>query len=118
MALNKEIIGSNGVSISYHRIVKMDIWVNFKNHIEVASYINSDGRTKAKILNEAQEKGEDIKDIARPYIIASFYTAPYDESMSIVDAYNYLKTLPEFEGAEDIFDSEEQKAEALSLSKK
>lgn len=116
MALSKEIIGSNGVLISYHRIVKMDIWVNFKNHIEVASYINSDGRAKEKILDEAQEKGEDVKDVAKPYIIASFYTAPYDESMSIIDAYNYLKTLPEFEGAEDIFDSEEQKAEVLSLN--
>lgn len=112
MALNKEIIQPNTVKTTYHRIVRLDILVNVYNFIEVASYVDYDAR-KAQIVMESSN--EDMG-LTFPYIYTSYYDLPYDESMSIIDAYNYLKTIPEFEGAEDIFDSEEQKAEALSLN--
>ena len=37
-----------------------------------------------------------------PYKVAITYETDYKENMTVKEAYDYLKTLPEFEGAEDI----------------
>ena len=37
-----------------------------------------------------------------PYKVAVTYEKEYEENMTVEEAYEYLKTLPEFEGAEDI----------------
>ena len=37
-----------------------------------------------------------------PYYNAEYLNAPYDSEMTITKAYVYLKTLSEFEGAEDV----------------
>ena len=40
--------------------------------------------------------------ISFPYYDAQYLHPDYDGTMTIVKAYEYLKTLPEFEGAEDV----------------
>lgn len=90
MALLKPIEQDDGVTTSYHRILYLQSMINSHVSIAVVSYINEEGRRR--------DNGEGI----RPYRSATTYEKEYVENMTIEDAYAYLKTLPEFEGAEDI----------------
>ena len=89
MALLKEIVQDNGVITKYHRILYIQSTINNHDSIAVVSYIDREGRERE---NSAKE----------PYKVAITYEQEYQENMTIEDAYAYLKTLPEFEGAEDI----------------
>ena len=91
MALYKPIKQDDGVTTNYHRILYCQITTNQQNSIAVISYINNESRNDEK---------ENI--IAKPYSKAITYETEYDETMTIEKAYEYLKTLPEFEGATDI----------------
>lgn len=91
MALYKAIRQDDGVTTSYHRILFLTKTVNRQNSIAVLSYVDDEARTREQ---------ESI--IAQPYQKSVTYECAYDENMTIVDAYAYLKTLPLFEGAEDI----------------
>lgn len=91
MALKKEIRQDNGVVTNYHRILFIQSIINSHTSISVLSYIDEDGRKQ-----ENTEKP--------PYKIAITYCTDYIENMTVKKAYEYLKTLPEFEGAEDILD--------------
>lgn len=91
MALYKPIKQDDGVITNYHRILYSQITTNKQNSIAVISYIDNEARDNEK---------ENI--IAKPYSKAITYETEYDETMTIEKAYNYLKTLPEFEGATDI----------------
>ena len=51
---------------------------------------------------EGKYKNVDDGLIPFPYYNAEYLNAPYDGEMTIAKAYAYLKTLPEFEGAEDV----------------
>lgn len=111
MALKKNITREDGVTTSYHRIVRMDIMTNVRNLLEVASYVDDSSRQRQIQYEKEQEirakakpaERKDI-DVTQPYIHTSFHTIPYDQNMNIVGAYEYLKTLPEFEDAEDILE--------------
>lgn len=113
MALKKNIVREDGVTTSYHRIVRMDIMTNVRNFLEVASYVDNSSRQKQIQYEKEQEamaktkpsEREDIN-ITPPYIHTSFYTIPYDQNMNIVGAYEYLKSLPEFDGAEDVLEKQ------------
>lgn len=89
MALLKPITQRDGVVTNYHRILLMQSVINSHTSISVLSYINEEGR-----------QNEDSED--PPYKSAITYETDYVENMTIENAYNYLKSLPEFEGAEDI----------------
>lgn len=91
MALYKEIKQDDGVVTNYHRILYVMSTINKQISIAVLSYTDSDAR-------------ENEKDavIAQPYCKSVTYETPYDPSMNAQTAYNYLKTLPQFEGATDI----------------
>ena len=91
MALYKEIRQSDGVTTKYHRILFVMQTVNRQNSIAVLSYVDEDSR-------ESESNG----DMAQPYQKSITYEVAYDPNMTIETAYNYLKTLPQFEGAEDI----------------
>lgn len=91
MALYKEIRQEDGVTTSYHRILFLQTTVNHHNSIAVFSYVDDIARANEK---------EHI--IAQPYVKCITYETAYDETMTIEKAYEYLKTLPEFEGATDI----------------
>lgn len=91
MALLKQITQDDGVITDYHRILFLNFMVNSHISIAVLSYANETARSNEK-----------NKVIAQPYKRSVTYETPYDESMTIETAYDYLKTLPCFEGAEDV----------------
>lgn len=91
MALYKPIRQSDGVTTNYHRILFLQQTVNRQNSIVVLSYVDQDSRTD-----------EQTNVLEQPYQKSVTYETAYDESMTIASAYEYLKTLPQFEGAEDI----------------
>lgn len=91
MALSKDILQEDGVTTSYHRILFLMKTINRQNSISVLSYVNSASRDNEKELV-----------LAQPYHKNVTYELPYDEAMTVADAYAYLKTLPQFEGAEDV----------------
>lgn len=91
MALYKEIKQDDGVVTNYHRILFVQITINKHISIAVLSYVDNDSRDAEKDLV-----------IARPYLKNVTYEIAYDPSITIERAYDYLKTLPEFEGATDV----------------
>lgn len=114
MGLLKPVVSPNGVPLEYYRITDLKIFTNEQNIISVTAYINQEQREKeAEGLAIEREKalrieeGLSIDDLpvenvyVSPYTDASVYVVPYDQYMTIESAYEYLKTLPEFEGAID-----------------
>lgn len=91
MALYKEIKQADGVTTNYHRILYLTSTVNRQNSIAVLSYVDDEARTNEK---------ENV--MAQPYQKAVTYETSYSPNMTIELAYEYLKTLPEFEGATDV----------------
>lgn len=90
MALCKNIKQDDGVVTNYHRILFIQITTNQHNSVVVMSYVDEESRTAPRTDN------------FRPYCRTITYETDYDPAMTIEGAYNYLKTLPEFEGATDI----------------
>ena len=101
MALQKEIVLENGITLNYHRIVSLNKITNRTNIIEVASYIDKSKREQEKeVFQKGQETGE-----AAPmniFINTIYINKEYSETETIEDAYLYLKTIDKFKDAEDI----------------
>lgn len=91
MGLYKEIKQADGVTTNYHRIMSVTVTTNRQNSIAVFSYVDNDSRDA--------EKGDVM---AQPYIKAVTYETAYNPEMTVSTAYEYLKTLPQFEGAIDV----------------
>lgn len=89
MALFKKINQPDGVETSYHRILFVQSMVNSHTSIAVLSYIDQVG----SITDGAE---------SHSYKVSATYETDYDENMTVKKAYDYLKTIPEFEGATDI----------------
>lgn len=89
MALKIPRRQEDGVTTEYHRILYIQIAPNECNCIAVASYVDSEARHS--------EQGE----LCLPYKQGKTYTVEYDENMTVEGAYDMLKTLPDFKGAED-----------------
>lgn len=89
MALYKTVVQDDGISTNYHRILYIQNHIN--NHISIAvvSYIDRDARE-----TENNEK--------QPYRRYVTYETSYKENMTIEEAYLFLKTLKQFDGAEDV----------------
>lgn len=92
MALYKPIIQNDGVTTNYHRILFVDSIINSHVSIGVISYVNEEFR------NKYQNAEHDSK----PYTQVITYEIDYVKNMTAEDAYEYLKSLPEFKDAEDI----------------
>lgn len=91
MALDKKIRQDDGVVTNYHRILFLMCTINRQNSIAVLSYTDYETR-----------ENEKIGEFLQPYSKSTTYETEYDPNMTIEKAYEYLKTLPEFEGAVDI----------------
>ena len=91
MALFKEIRQSDGVTTNYHRILALTQTINRQNSIAVLSYVDDESR-------ESEKNGI----LAQPYQKAVTYETDYDPDMTVASAYDFLKSLPKFEGAEDV----------------
>lgn len=93
MALKKKVVQDDGVTTDYHRILYVQSTVNSHCSVAVISLVSEEIRDK-------QLAGE----IQQPYQkIVTYETTEYDD-LTIEKAYEYLKTLPEFEDAEDILE--------------
>lgn len=90
MALYKEIEQSDGVTTNYHRILYVMTTTNRQNSIAVLSYVD----------NESRQNEKDAT--MQPYHKSVTYETAYDPNMTVSSAYEFLKTLPQFEGAEDV----------------
>lgn len=93
MALYKPIKQDDGVITNYHRIMFCQLTTNAGVSIAVLSYIDKGAR-------EEEENGT----VTKPYVRSITYETDYDKNMTVKKAYEFLKTLPVFEGAEDILD--------------
>lgn len=91
MALCKAIKQSDGVTTNYHRILFLQSTTNRQNSIAVLSYIDEHAR------NDEKETFDSVA-----YKKSKTYETEYSPNLTIDLAYEYLKTLPEFEGATDI----------------
>ena len=102
MAIKKQVTADNGVVTEYHRIALLTIDINQQNTILVHSYLSEDGRQIEK--DYAAGKYNDLEEgmMKFPYVDAQYLNCGYNGEMTIPKAYAYLKTLPQFEGAEDI----------------
>lgn len=95
MGLYKIIEQPNGVLTNYHRIVSMNIITNVQNVIEVASYTSQEKREEE--IN-ASKNGTSCN----VFINTMFKSTDYNQDMTIKSAYEWLKTLNEFNDAEDV----------------
>lgn len=102
MALKKKITAKNGIVTEYHRIAMISVEVNQQNTILLYSYLSEDGRQVEKDYAAGKYKDVDSGLVPFPYYEAQYLHPDYDGTMTIEKAYEYLKSLPEFERAEDV----------------
>lgn len=98
MALKKKIRIPNGLELEYHRIALLSIDVNNQITILRHSYLNEEARNYEKDYSNGKITGEPTF----PYVDATYMNLKYSDDMCVEKAYEYLKSLPLFEGAEDI----------------
>ena len=94
MALQKEILAKIGIPLSYHCVNSIFCLVNGCNIIEVTSYLNKEAR-REKIQKQFTDQDYSV------YTETSYYNTDYNSNMDVIQAYEYLKTLSEFENAID-----------------
>lgn len=102
MALKKTVTAKNGIVTEYHRIAMISVEVNQQNTILLYSYLSEDGRQVEKDYAAGKYNDMDSGLVPFPYYDAQYLHPDYDGTMTVEKAYEYLKSLPEFEGAEDV----------------
>lgn len=95
MAIGKNIKIENGLTLTYHRVYSVVNNINSSIDVCVMSYVNQNDRTMEKENSETVYSSLTVYNTNRT---ADVYTAS--------DAYDFLKSLPEFEGAIDILEGE------------
>lgn len=98
MALRKKIKNKNDIELSYHRIVSLNKITNQTNILEVASYIDGEQRQ----IELDYYNSTDPNKYMNVFIDTSFLNCPYDETKTIEEYYDYLKTTDKFKDAEDV----------------
>lgn len=108
MAIKKQVTSSNGITTEYHRVAMIKNDTNQQCTILIHSYINEIGRQYEKDYEAGRIEGTPVF----PYVGARYISTEYDAGMSISRAYKWIKeNLPEFEGAEDIIEEEDESYE-------
>ncbi len=103
MGLHKEIELSNGITLGYYRIVSLNVITNQQNVIEVAGYTSQEKREEEEACRKALAKGDNDAS-CDVYIETMYLSAPYDQSMTVETAYEWLKEQDTFSGAEDVLE--------------
>lgn len=109
MAISKEVTLNNGIKVTYHRVVSVMCVTNSHNSIEVCSYLTQEARESQKTFYQMQlaakgERSSTAVEEEPPFTYTLHISAPYDQTMTVIDAYEYLKTLNPFVGAEDVLE--------------
>lgn len=94
-----------GIPVTYHRISSIRQCTNQWIQLQVCSYISQEDRNEEQRNIERQENGEDIVNV---FSSVEYFSLPYIDGITCTQAYEYLKTLPEFEGATDVFDKDDE----------
>ena len=102
MAIKKQVTADNGIVTEYHRVALVSIDVNQQNTILIHSYLSADGRQIEKDYAAGLYNDLDEGMMKFPYVNARYINTDYSPDMTVSAAYDFIKTLPEFEGAEDI----------------
>lgn len=109
MALQKEIISNNGVTLNYHRVVSVNSITNISTNIEIASYVSEAKRLEEKEYQELQmkedrtlEEEEQLEQGINVYIDTDYIQIPYDKDMNVDNAYEYLITLDKYKDAKNV----------------
>ena len=102
MALKKKVTAKNGIVTEYHRIAMISVEVNQQNTILLYSYLSEDGRQVEKDYAAGKYNDMDSGLVPFPYYDAQYLHPDYDGTMTVEKAYEYLKSLLEFERAEDV----------------
>lgn len=113
MALSKNIDMENGIKTIYHRIVSLNKITNIANIIEVASYSSIEKREEEKqyqILQKMSAQEQELTEEQQSqldkginvFIETTFINKEYNETETIEQAYEYLKTTEKFKNATDI----------------
>ena len=102
MAIKKPIVAPNGIVTEYHRIAMVKIDTNQQNTILVHSYLSEAGRQIEKDYAAGLYNNLEEGLMTWPYVDANYLNCEYDGDMTVSKAYEWLKTLHAFEGAEDI----------------
>ena len=97
MGLLKSIELENGIVVNYHRIVSINKVTNSSNIIEVASYTSKEKRQEEKDYDASKEEDKSMN----VFIDTTYVEKEYNETETIEDVYNYLKTTDKFKDAED-----------------
>lgn len=98
MALKKETILDNGITVNYHRIVSLNKITNNSNIIEIASYTNEEKRQEEIDYYNLKEEDKSMN----VFIDTTYIEKEYNETETIEEVYEYLKTTEKFKDAEDI----------------
>lgn len=94
MALQKEIVTTQGISTTYHRVLAVHDYSKLippKAHIDVACYASEEAATQGYAFVEVYQF--EFTNEAYPFTSDGAVRA---------DAYDALKTFPEFADAEDV----------------
>lgn len=102
MAIKISKTEDNGIVTEYHRVALLSIDVNNQNTILVHSYLSDAARQIEKDYAAGLYADMDIGMMRFPYVASEYLNLPYDGEMNVTKAYEYLKTLPQFAGAEDV----------------
>lgn len=102
LAIKKQVTADNGIVTEYHRIALIEIDVNNQNTILIMSYLSEDGRQIEKDYAAGKYNNVDEGLWHFPYVDSKYINTDYDPEMTVTKAYKYIKTLPEYEGAEDV----------------
>jgi hypothetical protein len=96
MALQKAIKQNNGVVLNYHRIGDIRNVVHDKTYIDVISYVDEEEREKEQNQPKYSPYGQEV------YKVQSNESVEYNDTLTITEAYNYLKTTDKYSGATDV----------------
>ena len=102
MAIKKQVVADNGIVTEYHRIAMIKTDVNQIITILIHSYLSADGRQIEKDYAAGLYNDVEMSMIKFPYVDAQYISADYEPAMTVEKAYGYIKTLPQFQGAEDV----------------
>lgn len=102
MAIKKQVVADNGIVTEYHRIAMVKIDTNQQNTILVHSYLSEDGRQIEKDYEAGKYRDLDEGLMKWPYVDSQYISTEYDGDMTVSKAYEYLKTLPQYEDAENV----------------
>ena len=97
MALIKEIVLGNGITVTYHRVVSVNNITNHESIIEIASYTS---KTKREEEKAALTAGTEMN----VFISTEYMSIAYNQTLNVDSAYIYLKTLDKFTGHTDDLD--------------